>query len=167
MIASLKWREETLPRAPGPEGSDGATAAARLFTHRGFDHAGRAVFLYHGSRFAPKKWSADAVMLGVVHTLEAGFAAADARDPDNDGATTRSRRSFGLSPQHPLALVGTAVIILYLDRGSKLDMDLAKRFGRTIGAHYPGRAHKALIYPGTLSRPQAEAGGVGLTLLRL
>ena len=58
--------------------------------------------------------------------------------------------SFGLSPQHPLALVGTAVIILYLDRGSKLDMDLAKRFGRTIGAHYPGRAHKALIYPGTL-----------------
>ncbi|EOD15962.1 hypothetical protein EMIHUDRAFT_421858, partial [Emiliania huxleyi CCMP1516] len=28
-------------------------------------------------------------------------------------------------------------------------MDLAKRFGRTIGAHYPGRAHKALIYPGT------------------
>ena len=35
--------------------------------------------------------------------------------------------------------------------GSKLDMDLAKRFGRTIGAHYPGRAHKALIYPGTLS----------------
>jgi len=125
---SEKWRAETLPRAPGPDGSDGAAAASLLFTHRGFDHHGRPVFLYYGSSFAPKKWDADAVMLGVVHTLEAGFAAADAKDPSNDGC---------------------CVIVFLMDGGTKLDMGLAKQFSRVVGAHYPGRAYKALIYPGT------------------
>jgi len=36
-----------------------------------------------------------------------------------------------------------------MDGGTKLDMGLAKQFARLVGAHYPGRAYKALIYPGT------------------
>ena len=44
---------------------------------------------------------------------------------------------------------GKAIMIFYIDGGSKFDMQLVKKFAKTMSDNYPERCFKALVFPGT------------------